>query len=95
MHDMIFVIPELSMASSAPDEHKFKLAIFQPTEPKNFLKFVRKEIKLLESNLPDGIHVKCFEDRMVNCWQILVNTILLLLNRIMACKGKEILYVHI
>jgi hypothetical protein len=53
------------MAESAPAQHKFKLSVFQPNDPKNFIKFVRKEVKLLRTSLPAGIHVKGFEDRMV------------------------------
>ena len=53
------------MVESAPATHKFKLSVFQPNDPKNFIKFVRKEVKLLRTSLPPGIHVKGFEDRMV------------------------------
>ena len=51
---------------SAPSSHKFKLTMFQPTDPQNFFRTVRKEIKLLRSSLPPGIWVKGFEDRMVS-----------------------------
>ena len=54
------------MVETAPGQHKFKLSVFQPSEPKSFIKFVRKEVKLLRTSLPEGIHVKGFEDRMVN-----------------------------
>ena len=57
-------IGEFSMVELAPNEHKFKLAVFQPNDPKNFIKFVRKELQLLRSSLPSGIFVKGFEDRM-------------------------------
>ena len=57
-------IGEFSMVESAPASHKFKLSVFQPNDPKNFIKFVRKEVKLLRTSLPSGIHVKGFEDRM-------------------------------
>ncbi|XP_037523083.1 (E3-independent) E2 ubiquitin-conjugating enzyme isoform X2 [Rhipicephalus sanguineus] len=53
-----------SMMEMVPDCHKYKLSILQPNDPKLFFKVVRKEIKLLTSSLPDGIHVKAFEDRM-------------------------------
>ena len=53
------------MLDTASLDHKFKLSVFQPTDPKNFIKFLRKEIQLLRSSLPLGIHVKSFEDRMV------------------------------
>jgi len=57
-------VGEFSMVESAPNEHKFKLAVFQPNDPKNFIKFVRKELQLLRSSLPSGIFVKGFDDRM-------------------------------
>ncbi|TRY69586.1 hypothetical protein TCAL_05230 [Tigriopus californicus] len=53
-----------SIEESAPGNHKFKLSLFQPIDPKNFIKFVRKEVNLLKTNLPEGIFVKAFEDRM-------------------------------
>ncbi|KAH6943253.1 hypothetical protein HPB50_017979 [Hyalomma asiaticum] len=53
-----------SMMEMVPDCHKYKLSILQPNDPKLFFKVVKKEIKLLTSSLPDGIHVKAFEDRM-------------------------------
>ena len=40
------------------------LLSYQPHDPKALLKFVRKEVQLLRSNLPKGIFVKTFEDRM-------------------------------
>jgi len=52
------------MLDAVPDTHKFKLTIFQPSNIKNFVKHVRKEIKLLQSSLPPGITVKGYEDRM-------------------------------
>jgi len=52
------------MLDSVADTHKFKLTIFQPNNIKNFVKHVRKEIKLLQSSLPPGITVKGYEDRM-------------------------------
>nr|CAD7596442.1 unnamed protein product [Timema genevievae] len=53
-----------SIMDSAPSSHKFKLTMFQPTDPQNFFRTVRKELKLLRSSLPSGIWVKGFEDRM-------------------------------
>lgn len=49
---------------TAPDSHKFKLTMFQPTDPTNFFRTVSKELKLLRSSLPSGIWVKGFEDRI-------------------------------
>ena len=65
-----FSISDFSMIESAPANHKFKLSVFQPNDPKNFIKFVRKEVKLLRNSLPQGIHVKGFEDRMVSLQRI-------------------------
>ncbi|XP_054281969.1 (E3-independent) E2 ubiquitin-conjugating enzyme UBE2O-like isoform X2 [Macrosteles quadrilineatus] len=53
-----------SILDTAPNSHKFKLTMFQPTDPKTFFKTVRNEIKLLRTSLPSGIWVKGFEDRM-------------------------------
>ena len=52
------------MNEFASNQHKFKLAVFHANDPKNFIKFVRKELQLLKSSLPSGIYVKGFEDRM-------------------------------
>ncbi|XP_076068516.1 (E3-independent) E2 ubiquitin-conjugating enzyme UBE2O isoform X2 [Oratosquilla oratoria] len=49
---------------AAPDSHKFKLTMFQPTDPPNFYRTVKKEMKLLSSSLPSGIWVRGYEDRM-------------------------------
>ena len=54
-----------SIVENAPDSHHFKLSLFQPVKPKNFIKFLRKEVNLLKTSLPNGISVKAFEDRMV------------------------------
>ncbi|XP_011503542.1 PREDICTED: E2/E3 hybrid ubiquitin-protein ligase UBE2O [Ceratosolen solmsi marchali] len=53
-----------SIEETAPDSHKFKLTMFQPTDRVNFFRTVSKELKLLRSSLPSGIWVKGFEDRM-------------------------------
>ena len=58
--------PSFSVAPSAPDSHRYKLSLFQPRDPKAFIKFVRKEINLLRTALPKGISVKAYEDRMVS-----------------------------
>uniref|UniRef100_A0A1B6CR24 UBC core domain-containing protein n=2 Tax=Clastoptera arizonana TaxID=38151 RepID=A0A1B6CR24_9HEMI len=49
---------------TAPNCHKYKLTMFQPTDTKRFFKTVRDEIDLLHTSLPSGIWVKAFEDRM-------------------------------
>lgn len=53
-----------SIEETAPDSHKFRLTMFQPTDPTNFFRTVSKELKLLKSSLPPGIWVKGFEDRI-------------------------------
>lgn len=53
-----------SILDTAPNSHRFKLTMFQPTDQKTFFKTVRNEIKLLRTSLPQGIWVKGFEDRM-------------------------------
>ncbi|XP_012284283.1 (E3-independent) E2 ubiquitin-conjugating enzyme UBE2O [Orussus abietinus] len=53
-----------SIEETAPDSHKFKLTMFQPTDPANFFRTVSKELKLLRNSLPPGVWVKGFEDRI-------------------------------
>ncbi|KAL0132179.1 hypothetical protein PUN28_000153 [Cardiocondyla obscurior] len=53
-----------SIEETAPDSHKFKLTMFQPTDLPNFFRTVSKELKLLKSSLPPGVWVKGFEDRI-------------------------------
>ena len=53
-----------SIEETAPDSHKFKLTMFQPTDLTNFFRTVSKELKLLKSSLPPGVWVKGFEDRI-------------------------------
>ena len=60
-----------SVAPSAPDSHRYKLSLFQPRDPKAFIKFIRKEINLLRTALPKGISVKAYEDRMVSVAQLI------------------------
>jgi len=52
------------MVESVPVTHKFKLTIFQPNNMKNFMKHVKKEMRLLQTSLPPGIIVKGYEERM-------------------------------
>ena len=53
-----------STLETAPSTHKFYNEKHQPRDPKQFLKNVRREIQLLRTNLPPGIVVKTFEDRL-------------------------------
>lgn len=62
---MFIYVTGFSILETAPNSHKFKLTMFQPTDPKNFFRTVRNEIRLLRTSLPSGIWVKAFEDRMV------------------------------
>ena len=50
-------VGEFSMVEHVQSNHKFKLSVFQPNDPKNFIKFVRLEVKLLRSSLPTGTTV--------------------------------------
>lgn len=40
---------------SAPAAHRFRLSMLQPSEPKKFYSAVKREIKLLKSDLPPGV----------------------------------------
>lgn len=48
---------------TAPNTHKFHLTMFQPIQPQQFFKAVRKEHKLLKTALPPGVWIRLFEDR--------------------------------
>ncbi|XP_028163127.1 (E3-independent) E2 ubiquitin-conjugating enzyme isoform X2 [Ostrinia furnacalis] len=49
---------------SAPIAHRFHLSMLQPSEPRSFYSAVKREIKLLKSDLPPGVWVRAFEDRI-------------------------------
>ncbi|XP_049868965.1 (E3-independent) E2 ubiquitin-conjugating enzyme isoform X2 [Pectinophora gossypiella] len=49
---------------SAPAMHRFRLSMLQPSEPRTFYSAVKREIKLLKSDLPPGVWVRGFEDRI-------------------------------
>ncbi|CAH3996803.1 unnamed protein product [Pieris brassicae] len=49
---------------SAPTNHRFRLSILQPSEPRSFYSAVKREIKLLKSDLPSGVWVRGYEDRI-------------------------------
>lgn len=49
---------------SAPATHRFRLSILQPSEPRSFYSAVKREIKLLKSDLPPGVWVRGYEDRI-------------------------------
>ncbi|KAJ2946154.1 hypothetical protein O0L34_g5085 [Tuta absoluta] len=44
---------------SAPVGHRFRLSMLQPSEPRSFYSAVKREIKLLKSDLPPGVSVSC------------------------------------
>jgi len=54
-----------TIIENVPAHHKYHWSPSQPTDPKLFQKCLRKELDLLSTSLPGGIHVKTFEDRMV------------------------------
>ncbi|XP_047994870.1 (E3-independent) E2 ubiquitin-conjugating enzyme isoform X3 [Leguminivora glycinivorella] len=49
---------------AAPPHHRFRLSMLQPSEPRSFYSAVKREIKLLKSDLPPGVWVRGFEDRI-------------------------------
>ncbi|XP_073944732.1 LOW QUALITY PROTEIN: (E3-independent) E2 ubiquitin-conjugating enzyme UBE2O-like [Choristoneura fumiferana] len=49
---------------AAPAAHRFRLSMLQPSEPRTFYSAVKREIKLLKSDLPPGVWVRGFEDRI-------------------------------
>ncbi|XP_026747607.1 (E3-independent) E2 ubiquitin-conjugating enzyme [Trichoplusia ni] len=49
---------------SAPAGHRFRLSMLQPSEPRTFYSAVKREIKLLKSDLPPGVWVRGYEDRI-------------------------------
>jgi hypothetical protein len=58
-------VPHFWMLSEVPSSHRFQGTSFQPANSRNFLKTIQREIGLLRNNLPEGILVKGYEDRMV------------------------------
>lgn len=52
------------MVETIPNSHRFKFSLLEPANPKDFARAVKREVKLLMTSLPDGIHVKAYEDRM-------------------------------
>ncbi|XP_063534146.1 (E3-independent) E2 ubiquitin-conjugating enzyme UBE2O [Cydia strobilella] len=53
-----------SVLDAAPAHHRFRLSMLQPSEPRSFYSAVKREIKLLKSDLPPGVWVRGFEDRI-------------------------------
>ncbi|XP_063380866.1 (E3-independent) E2 ubiquitin-conjugating enzyme UBE2O [Cydia fagiglandana] len=53
-----------SVLDAAPPHHRFRLSMLQPSEPRTFYSAVKREIKLLKSDLPPGVWVRGFEDRI-------------------------------
>ncbi|CAB3223889.1 unnamed protein product [Arctia plantaginis] len=49
---------------NAPASHRFRLSMQQPSEPRTFYSAVKREIKLLKSDLPPGVWVRGYEDRI-------------------------------
>ena len=65
MNIFFFYFEVFTIIENAPAHHKYHWSPSQPTDPKLFQKCLRKELDLLSTSLPGGIHVKTFEDRMV------------------------------
>ena len=55
-----------ALIETVSDRHRHAATAFQPANSRNFLKTVNREIALLRENLPVGILVKGYEDRMVS-----------------------------
>ncbi|CAH0719513.1 unnamed protein product, partial [Brenthis ino] len=53
-----------AILESAPTTHRFRLSMLQPSEPRSFYSAVKREIKLLKSDLPPGVWVRGYEDRI-------------------------------
>ncbi|XP_052740128.1 (E3-independent) E2 ubiquitin-conjugating enzyme isoform X3 [Bicyclus anynana] len=53
-----------NILESAPATHRFRLSMLQPSEPRSFYSAVKREIKLLKSDLPPGVWVRGYEDRI-------------------------------
>nr|XP_034830802.1 (E3-independent) E2 ubiquitin-conjugating enzyme UBE2O [Maniola hyperantus] len=53
-----------NILESAPASHRFRLSMLQPSEPRIFYSAVKREIKLLKSDLPPGVWVRGYEDRI-------------------------------
>jgi len=53
------------LVETVPDSHRYRPTVFQPSNSRNFLKTIQREISLLRENLPKGVIVKGYEDRMV------------------------------
>ncbi|CAG9094484.1 unnamed protein product [Plutella xylostella] len=49
---------------AAPPAHRFRLSMLQPSDPRTFYSAVNREIRLLHSDLPPGVWVRGFEDRI-------------------------------
>ncbi|KAK2728076.1 hypothetical protein QYM36_008527, partial [Artemia franciscana] len=48
---------------TAPESHRYYSNIIKPENPNSFLRAYREEVKLLSKSLPEGIHVRSFQDR--------------------------------
>lgn len=61
---------------SAPSGHRFRLSILQPSEPRTFYSAVKREIKLLKSDLPPGVCISwsCYFISINNNKKCLYNT---------------------
>ena len=53
------------MLEEVPSSHQFAAQPFQAANQRQFYSVIRKEIEGLRSNLPSGLLVKGFENRLV------------------------------
>ncbi|XP_037293692.1 (E3-independent) E2 ubiquitin-conjugating enzyme isoform X3 [Manduca sexta] len=53
-----------SLLEFAPAAHRFRMSMLQPSDPRSFYSAVKREIKLLKSDLPPGVWVRGYENRI-------------------------------
>nr|CAB3267449.1 E2/E3 hybrid ubiquitin-protein ligase UBE2O-like [Phallusia mammillata] len=56
--------PSFSSEATAPKSHHYRTHTFVVSDQKSFMKALRRDIKQFKNDLPEGIYVKVFEDRM-------------------------------
>ncbi|CAG7786045.1 unnamed protein product, partial [Allacma fusca] len=62
--EQFYGFEKFSVLPHAPDTHKYFSMKHTPTNEGEFAKAYQREVKILEQNLPDGMLVKGYEDRM-------------------------------
>lgn len=68
LYILLFFYFSVSFVSTeaVPDCHKYKTQTLNPHNPRTFNSAVMRDIKLLKKDLPPGITIKSFEDRIVS-----------------------------